>query len=76
MAAAKEKTFEQALGELEGIVRKLEDGNVELEQAIRDYASGMELKKICEKKLEDAKLMVQKVVAEGENIKTEPFEAE
>lgn len=74
MSAAKEKSFEVALKELEGIVHKLERGDVELEQAIKDYAAGMELKKICEKKLSDAKLMVEKVVAQGEQVTTEPFD--
>lgn len=73
--AQAEKSFEEAMKELEGIVKKLEGGNVELEQAIKDYAEGMELKAICEKKLADAKLMVQKVVAEGEIITTEDMKA-
>lgn len=75
MSVAKEKSFEVALKELEGIVHKLEQGDVELEQAIKDYVQGMELKKICEKKLADAKLMVEKVVAQGEQVTTEPFDA-
>ena len=72
--AKAEKSFEVALKELEGIVRKLEDGNVELEQAIKDYASGMDLKAICEKKLADAKLMVEKVVESGNQLSTEPLD--
>ena len=73
MTQAAEKSFEVAMKELEGIVRKLEGGNVELEQAIKDYAAGMELKDICEKKLADAKLMVEKVVAKGDAVTTEPL---
>lgn len=79
--AATKPSFEQSLTELEAIVRKLEGGNVELEQAISDYESGMKLKTLCEQKLADAKLRVEKVVAQSpanagvSQLKTEPFEA-
>lgn len=69
-------SFEFALKELETIVKKLESGNVELEQAIEDYTRGMNLKDICEKKLQEAKLKVERVMASPSGIKTEPFEAE
>lgn len=65
--------FEQALKELETIVRKLESGNGELEQAIEDYTRGMQLKELCEKKLSEAKLKVERVMKSGDNVKTEPF---
>lgn len=66
-------SFEQALKELEVIVRKLEGGNVELEQAIEDYTRGMQLKELCEKKLNEAKLKVERVMAGSQGVKTEPF---
>ncbi len=55
-------SFEQALKELEVIVRKLEGGQGELEHAIADYARGTALKDHCQKKLADAKMKVEKIV--------------
>jgi exodeoxyribonuclease VII small subunit len=74
--SAENVTFEQALKELEATVRKLEGGNVELEQAIEDYTRGMQLKEICEKKLNEAKLKVERVIASSNGVKTEPFSTE
>lgn len=54
-------TFEQAMGELESIVKKLEDGRLSIEESIQAYERGTMLKKICEKKLQDIKLRVEKI---------------
>jgi len=55
-------SFEDALGELETIVRELEDGRVKLDQAIKAYEHGAQLKAHCEKKLAEAKAKVDKVL--------------
>ncbi|WP_111732776.1 exodeoxyribonuclease VII small subunit [Roseovarius amoyensis] len=49
-----EMTFEQAMKELEEVVTKLERGDVALEDSIRLYERGAELKKRCEDKLKAA----------------------
>ena len=54
--------FEEALNELEGIVRQLEEGKGKLEDAIKAYARGALLKRHCEKKLEEANAKVEKIV--------------
>jgi exodeoxyribonuclease VII small subunit len=54
-------SFEEALGELETIVRELEDGRVKLDQAISAYERGAQLKAHCEKKLAEAKAKVDKI---------------
>ena len=59
---AKDITFEQAIKELEDIVRKLESGQVDLESAIKDYERGNQLRTICEQKLNDAKLKVETII--------------
>ncbi len=56
-------TFEQAMGELETIVSKLEAGQIELEKAIESYTRGTALKTHCEKKLLEAKLKIEKMTA-------------
>lgn len=53
-----ELTFEQAVVELEGIIKKLEEGRMPLEDAVKAFERGSELKKICEKKLKDAQLKI------------------
>jgi len=69
--------FEQALGELETIVRNLETGQAPLEDSITAYERGIELKKHCEKKLKDAQAKIEKITIDKEGeAKTEPFETE
>jgi exodeoxyribonuclease VII small subunit len=56
-----ELSFEEALAELEKIVRELEQGKSGLEDAIRAYERGADLKRHCEKKLSDAKAKIDKI---------------
>ena len=55
-------SFEDALSQLETIVRQLEDGKGELDQAIKTYERGARLKRHCEAKLQEAQIKVEKVV--------------
>lgn len=54
--------FEDALAELEAIVRQLEEGKGKLEDAIKAYARGAALKRHCEAKLAEARAKVEKIV--------------
>ncbi len=68
-------SFEQALAELEAIVRRLESGEAGLEQSIEEYARGTALKEHCQKKLEEARLKVDKLSrGVGGELVVEPFE--
>ena len=68
-------SFEQALAELEQIVAKLESGQAPLEDSIRMYERGAALKAHCEKRLEAARLRVEKiVVGEAGSVGAEPTE--
>lgn len=64
-----EKTFENALQELEGIVKELESGNVELEIAIDKYTEAIKLAKFCNEKLNDATAKVNKILTEDNELK-------
>lgn len=55
-------SFEQALAELEQIVGKLESGQAPLDESIKLYERGAVLKAHCEKRLEAARLRVEKIV--------------
>ncbi len=60
----KDLSFEQALSELEEIVEKLEQGDIDLEDSIGIYERGNLLKAHCEKKLESAKMKVDKIISQ------------
>jgi exodeoxyribonuclease VII small subunit len=54
-------SFEQALEQLEDIVRQLEGGEGALEQALEAYECGAQLKRHCEAKLKQAQARVEKI---------------
>lgn len=55
-------SFEEALAELEQIVRRLESGSGKLDEAIQSYERGALLKRHCEAKLREAQARVDKIV--------------
>lgn len=55
-------SFEESLRELEAIVRRLEEGKTNLEDAMGAYERGATLRAHCEKKLKDARLRVEQIV--------------
>lgn len=59
--AVENLNFEDALKELERIVEGLERGQGALDDAIAAYERGALLKKHCQKKLEEARLKVEKI---------------
>ena len=63
-------SFEDALRELEEIVRKLEGGQVKLDEAITAYTRGAQLKQHCEAKLAEAKTKVEKIVLAANGVVT------
>ena len=60
--AIEELSFEGALRELEAIVSRLEQGEVDLEDSIALYERGQALKSHCEKKLKSAEGRLEKIV--------------
>jgi exodeoxyribonuclease VII small subunit len=61
-ASVDELSFEAALKELEAIVSRLEQGEVDLEDSIALYERGQALKSHCEKKLKSAEGRLEKIV--------------
>lgn len=68
------KKFEESLQELEVIVKELESGNVDLDDAINKYTEAMKLAKFCGEKLNDATEKVNKILTEENELKE--FKAE
>jgi exodeoxyribonuclease VII small subunit len=55
-------SFEEAMAELEAIVKRLEGGQAKLEEAMDSYARGTALRAHCERKLAEAEARVQALV--------------
>ena len=72
--ANKEKSFEERLNELENIIKELENGNVDLDDAIKKYTEAMNIAKECSEKLDNAEKAVNQILKE--NGKLEEFNAE
>lgn len=70
-------SFEDALAELERIVRQLEEGRGKLDESIHSYERGTALKRHCEAKLREAQAKVDRItVAADGTIGTEPARIE
>ena len=70
-----EMTFEEAMGELERVVSQLESAQVPLEDSIRLYERGEELRKHCEARLQAAEEKVAQITLgeNGEPVGTKPL---
>lgn len=64
--AVNEMTFKEASTELEHVVRSLENGDLELEQSLEQYARGVELLTSLRSRLNEAQEKVNKLVVAGE----------
>lgn len=74
MAEKKEASFEENLEKLEGIVKKLESGEVPLDDAIKEFTEAMNLAKTCDEKLKNAEEAITKLVNSNGNL--EDFKVE
>jgi exodeoxyribonuclease VII small subunit len=64
MSGDKQKSFEEAMKQLEQIVDRLEEGDVPLEEAITIYKEGMELSKLCHDKLKNVEEQLTQIITE------------
>ena len=60
------KDFEAAIAELEGIVKKLEEGDLALEKSLELYERGVQLSRFCHSRLEEAERRIEIVNERGE----------
>ena len=65
--------LEDALAELEDITRKIEEGDLSLDESLALFEQGIALTRLCSSKLETARQKVEKLVEEN---KTEEMEIE
>lgn len=66
MSEATIKDFETAIAELEGIVKRLEEGDLPLEQSLELYERGVQLSRFCHARLEEAERRVEMLDERGE----------
>ena len=73
MGKDKENSFEKNLQKLEIIVAKLESGEISLEESVKLYEEGMQIKKICDKKLKDIEMQIKRIKIEDNKVTKEDF---
>ena len=69
----KENTFEENLAQLEELVKKLEAGNLDLDESLKIYEDAIVLRERCRKVLEESERKVQKLMETAQGIKKEEF---
>ncbi|NIO16009.1 MAG: exodeoxyribonuclease VII small subunit [Deltaproteobacteria bacterium] len=78
MGADKKSTlsFEDAMKKLEGIVRKLEEGNDSLEKSLDLFEEGVKLTRYCNEKLDEAEKKLEVLMKRGEKVVREDIDEE
>ena len=69
----KENTFEENLAQLEELVRKLEAGNLDLDENLKIYEDAIVLREKCRKFLEESERKVEKLMETAQGVKKEEF---
>lgn len=74
MQTIEKLSFEEALGELESLVRRLEEGKCPLDEAIKTFERGIGLKNHCDTKLKNARLKVEQILENSDGtVSMKPF---
>ncbi|MDO9098417.1 MAG: exodeoxyribonuclease VII small subunit [Candidatus Methanoperedens sp.] len=71
-----EMSFEESLAELEGIVEKLEKGQLSLDESLMLFEKGIKLVRECNDKLKNAQQKVEQLIEDNGELRTEKFEVE
>lgn len=69
----KKVDFERAMEELEEIVAKLEEGELNLDESVEEFEKGMKISKECSKILENAEKRITMLLQKEGNIEEEKF---
>lgn len=71
----KNLSFEDALIQLENIVRELESGRIKLDDAVKAYERAVALKQLCESRLKNAQLKIEKIeISPNGDLSTVPLD--
>ena len=69
----KENTFEENLAQLEALVKKLESGNLDLDESLKIYEDAIVLRERCRKFLDESERKVQKLMETAQGVTKEEF---
>ena len=78
MAKRSNKTpdFETALAELEALVERMEQGDLSLDESLKQFERGVQLTRSCQKALKDAEKKVQVLLERDGQTSLEPFDSD
>jgi len=72
----KDTSFEEDLERLDEIVKRLEDGDMPLDEAVELFKEGTALSKRCSAKLDEAEARIEIIAEDGKNMEKKEFKAE
>ena len=73
MAAKKSYPFEQSLEKLEKLVERMEEGDLSLEDSLKNFEEGIKLTRECQQALASAEQRVKMLIEENGQIETSDF---
>lgn len=71
-----EEKFEKALAKLEDIVRRMEQGDMTLEESLKAFEEGIRLSRLCAKRLDEAERRIQILLKTEEGLALKPYSVE
>ena len=69
----KKKSFEDALAKLEQITQELEEGDLSLEESLKQFDEGIKLAEFCSTRLSEARTKVEILLEKNGRLEPEPF---
>ncbi|HJL62429.1 MAG TPA: exodeoxyribonuclease VII small subunit [Pseudomonadales bacterium] len=76
MAAKKSYPFEESLAKLEGLVEKMESGDLTLEDSLKTFEEGIKLTRECQEALKQAEQKVNLLIEKNDQIESRAFDEE
>lgn len=71
-----EMSFEESIAALEELVKKLEDGGIDLDESLRIYEQAVELRDHCRSILEDGERRIRKIMETADGVREEEFDVD
>ena len=72
-----EMSFEQSIDALEALVKKLEDGGIDLDESLRIYEQAVALRDHCRSILEDGERRIRKIMESADGtVREEEFDVD
>lgn len=70
---SEKNSFEEKIKELEEIAKKLETGELSLDDSMTQFEKGMKISKECTKILDEAEKKIMVLINNGEDLKEEEY---